>query len=78
MPEPNRLLRARRDSKPSRTTPGVGMSRQELVKAIVTWLWDTTKTRYDLDPRLLAKWENGTVKWPAAHPVLETPGRHPS
>jgi tetratricopeptide (TPR) repeat protein len=67
MPEPNRLLRARRENTPSRTAPGQGMSRQELVKAIVMWLWDTTQTRYDLDPRLLAKWESGAVKWPASH-----------
>ncbi|MFI9382503.1 hypothetical protein [Kutzneria sp. NPDC052558] len=67
MAEPNHLLRTRRESTPSRVIPSEGMSRPELAKAIMRWLWDTTRTRYDLDPRLIAKWENGTVKWPAAH-----------
>jgi tetratricopeptide (TPR) repeat protein len=43
------------------------MSRRELVDAMAAWLWETTGARYDLDVRLLAKWERGEVRWPAAH-----------
>lgn len=66
VPEPNHLLRAARERTPSRIAPGDCMSRRELAEAVAAWLWDTTNTRYDLDTRLLSKWERGHVRWPSA------------
>jgi hypothetical protein len=66
-PKPNHLVRAARERTPSQVAPGECMSRQELTEAVTAWLWQTTNTRYDLDARLLAKWERGDVRWPSAH-----------
>ena len=64
MAEPNDLLRAARERTPSRRAPGEPMSRAELAQAVCTWLWETTKTRYDLDGHTIARYERGTVRWP--------------
>jgi transcriptional regulator with XRE-family HTH domain len=65
-PEPNHLLRAARERLPSPAVPGEGMSRRELAEAVAAWLWKNTAKRFDLDVRLIAKWERGEVRWPSA------------
>jgi hypothetical protein len=62
--EPNDLLRAARERTPSRRAPGEPMGRAELAEAVCAWLWDTTKTRYDLDGRTIARYERGAVRCP--------------
>lgn len=42
------------------------MSRAELAEAVCAWLWQTTRTRYDLDGHYVAKLERGLVTWPTA------------
>lgn len=66
MPEANDLLRAARERLPSRRVPGEPMTRAELAEAINAWLWDTTRKRFDLDARAVARWERGAVRWPGA------------
>jgi hypothetical protein len=66
MAEPNDRLRAARERTPSRRAPGTPMSRTELAEAVCAWLWDTTKTRYDLDGHTIARYERGTVRSPRA------------
>src|SRR5437899_520375 len=66
MSEVNGLLRAARERTPSRRAPGEHMSRAELAEAVCAWLWETTKTKYDLDGHYIAKLERGAVRWPGA------------
>ncbi len=42
------------------------MSRRELAEAVNTWLWETTRQRYELDAHTLARYERGAVCWPGA------------
>lgn len=42
------------------------MSRGELAEAVCAWLWETTRTKYDLDGHYIAKLERGAVRWPGA------------
>ncbi|GAA4024910.1 hypothetical protein GCM10022247_56680 [Allokutzneria multivorans] len=64
--QPNDLLRAARERRPSRLAPGEPMSRQELAQAVNEWLWTTTGRRYELDAHAVARWERGAVRWPQA------------
>lgn len=64
MGEPNHLLRAARERRPSRLAPGAPMSRQELAQAVNQWLWTTTGQRYEVDAHTIARWERGAVRWP--------------
>ncbi|MEV8374419.1 hypothetical protein AB0P21_16885 [Kribbella sp. NPDC056861] len=66
MSDPNELLRAARERTPSGTAPGVHLSRAELAEGVVSWLWATTGTRYELDGHYIAKLERGVVRWPGA------------
>ena len=66
MSKVNGLLRAARERTPSRRAPGEHMSRAELAEAVCAWLWETTKTKYDLDGHYIAKLERGAVRWPGA------------
>lgn len=42
------------------------MSRAELAEAVCAWLWETTRSKYDLDGHYVAKLERGAVRWPGA------------
>jgi hypothetical protein len=42
------------------------MSRRELAQAVVAWLFSSSNEHYDLDVRLIAKWERGAVRYPSA------------
>lgn len=64
--EPNDLLRAARERCPSPTIPGTYMSRRELAESVAAWLFSSSNERYDLDVRLVAKWERGAVRYPSA------------
>lgn len=66
MPVPNDLLRAARERLPSQRLPNTGMGRAELAEAVNSWLWETTRERYDLDARAIARYERGAVRWPGA------------
>lgn len=63
---PNRKLRARRETTPSRQAPGECMSRRELAEAVNEYLWTTTQRRHELDSHSIARWERGEVLWPSA------------
>lgn len=66
MAMPNELLRAARESSPSRILPGEPMSRSELADAANEYLFTTTGERYDLDRHQIARYERGEVRWPSA------------
>jgi hypothetical protein len=67
MAERNRLLRAARERQPSRRAPGEHLSRSELAEQVNAWLWEHTgrKRRFGLDDHLVAKWEQGSVRYPS-------------
>lgn len=70
-PEPNERLRAAREATPSRRTPGLGMSRDELAEAVVLWLaeHDPKHRMAPFDGGHLGKIERGQVRLPGRHYV---------
>lgn len=70
-PEPNELLRAAREATPSRRTPGLGMSRDELAEAVALWLAenDPKHRMVPFDADHLGKIERGQVRRPGRHYV---------
>ena len=66
MSEPNCLLRAARERRPSPSAPGEPASRAEVAEAVNAWLWETTGKRHALDAHYLAKLERGVARWPNA------------
>ena len=70
-PEPNVALRAAREAMPSRRTPGLGMSRDELAEAVVLWLaeHDPKHRMVPFDAGHLGKIERGQVRRPGRHYV---------
>jgi Helix-turn-helix domain len=71
VPEPNHLLRAARERTPSRHTPGIHMSREELAEAVCLWITERDHKRRDVafDANHLGKLERGTVHRPRDHYV---------
>jgi hypothetical protein len=67
VPEPNRLLRAARESTASREVPGAHMSRRELAEAAARWLRQSTGRVVALDAHYVAKLERGVVARPSQH-----------
>ncbi len=64
MHEPNEQLRQARERIPSRQTPGVHLSRQEVAELVNAWVYDRSGTRIDLDANYIGKLERGVIRWP--------------
>ncbi len=62
--EPNRLLRAARERTPSTTSPGEGLSRQELADVVNAWLAAHRDRAVALDANYVGKLERGLIRWP--------------
>ena len=69
VPEPNHRLRAAREACPSRRTPGMAMSRDELADLVVQWLAAREHREVAFDGNHLGKLERGTVRRPRDHYV---------
>lgn len=46
--------------------PGECLGRSELAEAVNSYLWETTKKRFELDGHSIARYERGEVLWPSA------------
>lgn len=68
-PDPNNLLRAARERTPSRRTPGIAMSREELADAVALWCaqHDPQHRTVAFDATHLSKIERGVVRRPRPH-----------
>ena len=64
MHEPNEQLRQARERIPSRQTPGVHLSRQEVAELVNAWIYEHAGTRIDLDANYIGKLERGVIRWP--------------
>jgi hypothetical protein len=61
---PNDRLRLARGRQPSRTRPGLGMSRDELATAVNAWLHRRGILDADVDANYVGKLERGVYRWP--------------
>jgi transcriptional regulator with XRE-family HTH domain len=62
--EPNERLRALREARPSPTSPGHGLSRQELAELVNAWLYRETGKCFEIDANYIGKLERGLIRWP--------------
>ena len=62
----NDLLTQARELTPSRVTPDVCMSRQELADLANAWLLEAKKRTAELDANYIGKLERGVIRWPQA------------
>jgi hypothetical protein len=64
MYQPNEQLRRARERIPSRQTPGVCLSRQEVAELVNAWIYERTRRRVELDDNYIGKLERGVIRWP--------------
>jgi transcriptional regulator with XRE-family HTH domain len=61
---PNELLRTARRRTASLTSPGRGLSRQELAELVNTWVWDHYNETLEHSANWVCQLEQGKIRWP--------------
>ncbi len=61
---PNDLLRAARQRTASLTSPGMGLSRQELAELVNAWVWEHHGKKVEHSANWIGQLECGKIRWP--------------